>query len=79
MYEIGATTRNSYNLKLINCLFGALTLVKNWDINKVRYTGFGIGFDKGTTFPSGGFDHNVLIFGVDMSGSTHIDDKKRTN
>ena len=33
---------------------------------------------SGTTFsfPSGGFGHNVLTFGVDMSGSTHIDNKK---
>ena len=59
-------------------MFGAVTLVKNSDINKFRYTGYGIGFDRGTnfSFPSGGFGHNVLIFGVDMSGSTHIDNKK---
>ena len=70
---IGATTRNSYDPKLINGLFGAVTLVKNSDINKFGYTGYGIGFDRGTTFsfPSGGFGH-------DMSGSTHIDNKKRT-
>ena len=61
-------------------MFGAVTLVKNSDINKFRYTGYGIGFDRGTnfSFPSGGFGHNVLIFGVDMSGSTHIDNKKET-
>ena len=78
----GATTRNSYDPKLINGLFGAVTLVKNSDIKKIGYTGYGIGFDRGTTFsfPSGGFGHNVLIFGVDMSGSTHIDNsfRKRT-
>ena len=39
MYEIGATTRNSYDPKLINGLFGAVTLVKNSDINKFGYTG----------------------------------------
>ena len=79
VYEIGATTRNSYDPKLINGLFGAVTLVKNSDINKFGYTGYGIGFDRGTTFsfPSGGFGHNVLIFGVDMSGSAHTDNKKR--
>ena len=79
VYEIGATTRNSYDPKLINGLFGAVTLLKNSDINKFGYTGYGIGFDRGTTFsfPSGGFGHNVLIFGVDMSGSTHIDNKKK--
>ena len=80
VYEIGATTRNSYDPKLRNGLFGAVTLVKNSDISKFEYTGYGIGFDRGITFsfPSGGFGHNVLIFGADMSGSTHIDNKKRT-
>ena len=79
VYEISAITRNSYDPKLINGLFGAVTLVKNSDINKFGYTGYGIGFDRGTTFsfPSGGFGHNVLIFGVDMSGSAHTDNKKR--
>ena len=77
--ETGATTRNSFDLKLINGLFGAVTLVKNPDINKFGYTGYGIGFHRGTTFsfPSGGFGHNVLVFGVDMSGLTHIDNKKK--
>ena len=80
MYEIGAATRNTYDPKLIKGLFGVVTLVKNSDINKFGYTGYGIGFDRGTTFsfPSGGFGHNVLIFGVDMSGSTQLIIKKRT-
>ena len=69
-----------YDPKLINHLFGGVTLVKNSDINKCAYTGYGIGFERGAifSFPSGGFGHNVLIFGVDMSGSTHIDNRKRT-
>ena len=72
VYEISAITRNSYDPKLIKGLFGAVTLNKNSDINKFGYTGYGIGFDWGTTFsfPSGGF-------GRDMSGSTHIDNKKK--
>ena len=80
MYEIGAATRNTYDPKLIKGLFGVVTLVKNSDINKFGYTGYGIGFDRGAifSFPSGGFGHNVLIFGVDMSGSTHIDNKKKS-
>ena len=78
VYEIGATTRNYYDLKLINGLLGAVTYVKNSDINKFGYTGYGIWFERGTTFSfsSVGFSHNVLIFGVDMSGSTRIDNKK---
>ena len=38
-----------------------------------------IGFDRRSSFsfPSGGFGQNVLIFGADMSTSTHIDNKKK--
>ena len=31
---------------LENCLFGAVTLTKNADIDKYRYSGYGIGFDR---------------------------------
>ena len=77
VYETGATTRNSYDPKLINGFFGAVILAKNSDINKFGYNGYGIGFDRDTTFsfPSGGFGHNVLLFGVGIWGSTHIDNK----
>ena len=64
---------------LKNCLFGAVTLTKNADIEKYRYSGYGIGFDRRSSFsfPSGGFGQNVLIFGADMSSSIHIDNKKK--
>ena len=29
------------------------------------------------SFPSGGYGQNVLIFGVDMSSSPYIDNKKK--
>ena len=59
--------------------FGAVTLTKNADIEKYGYSGFGIGFDRRSSFsfPSGGFGQNVLIFGVDVSSSSHIDNKKK--
>ena len=65
---------------LQNCLFGAVTLTKNADIDKYGYCGYGIGFDrKGSfLFTGGGYDQNVIAFGVDMSFTTHIDNKKRT-
>ena len=46
---------------------------------KYRYSGYGIGFDRreSFSFPSGGFGQNVLIFGIDKSFSTHIDNKKK--
>ena len=63
---------------LKSCLFGAVTLSKNVDIDKYGYSGYGIGFDRRSSFPfpGGGFGQNELIFGVDMSSSAHIDNKK---
>ena len=38
------------------------------------------GFDRRGSFlvPGGGYGQNLLIFGVDMSSSPHIDNKKKT-
>ena len=38
-----------------------------------------IGFDRrgSFSFPGGEFGQNVLVFGVDLSFSAHIDDKKK--
>ena len=54
-------------------------MTKNTDIDKYGYSGYGTGFDrKGSfSFPSGGYVQNVIIFGVDMSSSIHIDNKKK--
>ena len=48
-------------------------------ILKYGYSGYGIGFDRRTSFsfPGGRFGLNVLIFGVDMSFSAHVDNKKK--
>ena len=35
---------------LKNCLFGAVTLIKNADIDKHGYSGYGIGFDRKGSF-----------------------------
>ena len=78
-YELGASGSNNNDPTLKNCLFGAVTLTKNADIEKYGYSGYGIGFDRRSSFsfPSGGFGQNVLIFGADMSSSAHIDNKKK--
>ena len=54
-------------------------MTKNADIEKYGYSGYGTGFDRrsGFSFPGSGFGQNVLIFGVDISSSTHIDNKKK--
>ena len=67
------------NPTLKNCLFDAVTLTKNTDVDKYKYSGYGTGFDRRSifSFPTSGFGQNVLIFGVDMSSSAHIDNKKK--
>ena len=76
---MGASGSNNNDPTLKNCLFSAITLAKNADIDKYGYSGYGIGFDRRSSFsfPGGGFGQNVLIFGVDMSSSAHIDNKKK--
>ena len=79
VYELGASTSNDNDATLKNCLFGAVNLTKNADIDKYGYSDYGIRFDRrgNFSFPSGEFGQNILIFGVDMSSSAHIDNKKR--
>ena len=80
VYELGASTSHIDDPALKNCLFGAVTLTKNADIDKYGYSDFGIGFDRrgSFSFPGGGYGQTVLIFGVDISSSPHIDNKKKT-
>ena len=79
VYEIGTSSSNDSEPTLKSCLFGAVTLTKITDIEKYGYSGYQIGFDRRTTFsfPGDGFGQNILIFGVDMSSSAHIDNKKK--
>ena len=79
VYELGASSCHNNDPTPKNCLSAAVTLTKNADIDKYGYSGYGLGFDKRSSFsfPGGGFDQNVLIFGVDMSFSAHTDKKKK--
>ena len=65
------------NLTAKNALFGAVSLTKNADVDKYKYSGYGIAFDrKGSfSFPGGEYGQNVTIFGADMNSSPHIDNK----
>ena len=76
---MGASTSNDNDPTLKNCLFGAVTLTKNADIDKYIYSAYGIGFDTrlSFSFPSDRFSQNVLIFGVDMNSSVHFYNKKK--
>ena len=64
---------------LENALFRAVSLTKNLDTDKYKYSGYGIGFDKRSSFshPSSEDGQNVIIFRVNMSSSTKIDDRKK--
>ena len=77
--EFGASSSKVSDPTLKNCLFGAVTLTKNADIEKHGYSSLGIGFDRRSSFsfPGFWFGQNVLILGVDMSSFAHIDDKKK--
>ena len=79
VYELGASSSYSDDSALKNSLFGAVKLTKNADIDKYGYSGYGTGFDRTSSFsfPSGGFGQNLIIFGVNMSSSDHIDNKKK--
>ena len=65
---------------LTNALFGTAKLTKNAEIDKYKDSGYGIGFDGHGFYshPTGGAGRNLIIFGVDMSCSTKIDNKKKT-
>ena len=78
VYELTGSNSDDKDPTVKNHLLGAVTLTKNTDIDQYGYSGYGIGFDKrgSFSFPGGGFGSNVIIFGVDMSSSVHVDNKK---
>ena len=79
VYELGGSSSHINDPALKNCLFGPVTLTKNANIDKYGYSGYGTGFDRreSFSFPGGGYGQEVLIYGVDMSSTTHIDNNKK--
>ena len=63
VYELAGSSSHCDDPTLKNCLFGAVTLTKNADIDKYGYSGYGIGFDRKSSFsfPGIGFGQNVII------------------
>ena len=57
VYELDASSSHNNDPTLKSCLFGAVTLTKNTDIDKYGYSGYGIGFERRSSFsfPNGGF------------------------
>ena len=62
IYEISRSINISDYPTLENCFFGAVSLTKNADINKGKYSGYGIGFDRhgSFSFPGTGLGRNVM-------------------
>ena len=79
VYEISKSINISNYPTLGNYLFGAVSLTKNAGIDKYGYSGHGIGFDRhgSFSFSGTGLGRNVIIFGVDTSSSTNIDNRKK--
>ena len=54
-----------------------VNLTKNADIDQYKYSGYGIGFDRGDEFRFGnGLGRNCIMFGADLSSSSHANNKK---
>ena len=69
--------RNKFVGLWIWWLYNTRKLFDN-DIDKFKYSGYGIGLDRHGTFSVGnGFGKNVVIFGADVSSSVHVDSKKK--
>ena len=79
VYEISKSINISNYPTLGNYLFGAVSLTKNAGIDKYGYSGHGIGFDRhgSFSFSGTGLGRNVIIFRVDTSSSTNIDNRKK--
>ena len=78
VYEISFSDSNKNYSNLEKFFFGAVKWTGKADIEKHKYSGYGIGFDGHGTFLflTGRFGCNIIIFGVTMSSSVHVYNKK---
>ena len=77
-YEISKNYNISSYPTLKNCLFGAVSLNKNADIDQYKDPGYGIGFDRHGEFSfSNGLGQSCIIFGADLSSSSPHDNNKK--
>ena len=78
LYETNKSNNISDYPTLKNCLFGAVKLTKSAGIDKNKHCRYGIWFDRKGSYSIGNeVGRNAIIFGVDISSSLHIDNKKR--
>ena len=64
VYEVNKSINISDYLALENWLFGAVSLTKNTNIDKYKYSGYGIWLDtrESFSFPGTGLGRNVIVF-----------------
>ena len=64
-------------MKNLHCLLGAVT--KNAVPCEYKYSSYGIGFDSPSEilFFDRSIGKNVIVFGVNMSSSVHVDNKRK--
>ena len=75
--RISSVKNSAKNCYIKNCFFGTTTIAKDRDKSKYAYSGYGIAFTGLRSWNFGNdFAEKVLIFGVDNSPSSHIDNRK---
>ena len=77
VYELKHRTKSSPDFTVQNGLFGAIKIPKDVNTSHYQYHGYGICFDGKSDFSSGYITNgkNVIIFGDDMSFSSHSTNK----
>ena len=78
VYEIESSVNISSYSTLENYLFGAVKLTKHVNVDQYKYSRYGMAFDRKESYSIGGeIGRNVITFGVELSSSPHIDNKKK--
>ena len=77
VYELKNRTISSPDFTARNGLFGAIKITKDVNTSHYQYHGYGICFDGKSDFSFGNIKNgkNVIIFGADMSFTSHSTNK----
>ena len=77
VYELKNRSTDNADFTVSNGLFGAVNLTKDVNTSNYQYKDYGICFDSGGRFSIGIITNgkNVIIFGADMSFSSHSTNK----
>ena len=70
-------TELNTDFTLNNCLFWSVKLTKNADLEKYKYSAYGIGFDSRSEFSLTGDGMGKMLLLMYMRSSVHIGNKHR--